>query len=103
MRSKIHSYLGFARKSGNLATGYDTCLQLMKKKKIKLMIITEDASSSTKQKFQNLAEAQNLPFYIYGTAEELAQATGLDNRNIYGILEKNFAEAIAKEIQIMRE
>lgn len=103
MRSKLESYLGFARRSGNLVAGYDTCIQLMKRNKIKLLIVTEDASCRTMEKFRKLAEKNNIKIHVFGKTEELSAMTHMEHRNIYGVTDSNFANAIAKEIEIMRD
>lgn len=103
MRSKLESYFGFARKSGNLAAGYDTCIQLMKKGRVRLLILAEDASDKTREKFLKLAERHKVQAYVYGTADELFLMTGMRNRYIYAITDNNFAKAIAKEIETMRK
>lgn len=103
MRAKIESYLGLARRSGNLVTGYDTCIQLMKKNKIKLMIVTEDASEQTRNKFIKLTEKNGVQMYVFGKTTELSAITGMENRSVYGITDRNFASAIAGEIQNVRE
>ena len=36
MRSKVMSYLGFAAKAGKIVNGYNTCMFMMEKKKVKL-------------------------------------------------------------------
>ena len=70
MRSKLHSYMGFAKKSRNLIMGYNTCLFAMNKKKVKLLIIAEDTS----------------------------EKAGTGGRSIFGITDQNFAQVILKEI-----
>ena len=103
MREKIHSYLGLARRSGNLVTGYDTCIQLMKKRKIKLLIVTEDAAEQTRSKFLKLTEKNGIRMYVFSTTVDLSAITGMENRSVYGITDHNFASAIAGEIENMRE
>ena len=48
MNRKVISYLGFAKKSGNLLTGVNTCSFAMAKGKVKLMILAEDISAEKK-------------------------------------------------------
>ena len=55
MRSKLQSYLGFARKSGNLVMGFNSCVFAMKKGKIKLLIVAEDLSENTSEKIKKEA------------------------------------------------
>ena len=49
MKSKLESYLGFARKSGNLISGAGTCEINMAKGKVKLLIIAEDTAENSKK------------------------------------------------------
>ena len=50
MNRKVISYLGFAKKSGNLLTGVNTCSFAMAKGKVKLMILAEDSSENSRKK-----------------------------------------------------
>lgn len=99
MRQKIHSYIGFAKRSGNLVAGYNTCIYMIKSKKIKLLIVAEDSAENTKNKFSKLAAQNNIPIFIWGTSEDLSMMAGENNRSIFGITDKNFAEVIALEMR----
>lgn len=98
MRNKIDSYLGFAKKSRNLLTGYNTCVFAIKK--IKLLIITEDLSENTVKKLLKLSMDHGVPYRIYGKTEELSKITGSQERGVYGITDVNFADVILKEIDM---
>ena len=39
MENKVLSYLGFAARARKLVTGYNTCLYMMEKKKIRLLLL----------------------------------------------------------------
>ncbi|MCI8647023.1 MAG: 50S ribosomal protein L7ae [Firmicutes bacterium] len=98
MRSKLHSYLGFAKKSGNLLMGYNTCIFAMKKNKIKLLIVAEDISENTGKKIEKEAKKHQVACRVHGTSDELSQMAGTGGRSIFGITDQNFAEVILKEI-----
>ncbi|WP_027398310.1 L7Ae/L30e/S12e/Gadd45 family ribosomal protein [Anaerovorax odorimutans] len=98
MRKKIDSYLGFAKKSGNLVTGYNTCIFAINKRKVKLLILTQDLSNNTIKKMINLAKNKNVIYRIYGKSQELSNITGSNERGIFGITDTKFAEVILKEI-----
>ena len=102
MRTKLHSYLGFAKRSGNLVTGYNTCLHSMKRGKLKLLILTKDTSENTIKKIINECEKSKVPYRIYGESDELSQITGTESRGIFGIVDENFSNIIAKEIDETR-
>ncbi|MGI6733207.1 MAG: L7Ae/L30e/S12e/Gadd45 family ribosomal protein [Anaerovoracaceae bacterium] len=98
MREKIHSYLGFAKRSRNLISGYNSCIYGIERGKIHLLIITADLSENTKKKLLAVAESGNVQLRIYGTMEKMEEMTGEIGRGIYGITDKNLAEAIKGEI-----
>ena len=94
-RSKLESYMGFAAKSRNMVTGYNTC-----------MVIASDLSDNTKKKMLALAEAGKVRYRIYGDVESLSQMTGKRGKGIFGITDFHFAEIIGTEsdrIQSERE
>ncbi len=98
MREKIHSYLGFAKRSGNLISGYNSCLYSIKRGTVHLLLLTEDLSDNTKKKFLNVAESANLNLRIFGDKETMQEMTGEIGRGIYVITEENLAKAVLREI-----
>ncbi len=100
MREKIHSYLGFARKSGNLLSGQETCAQAMKKGRLKLLFMTEDLSEKTRKKLIAEAERCGVPYRVYGESDELSAAAGVRGNAVFGITDKNFSNVIIKQIDI---
>lgn len=98
MREKIHSYLGFAKRSRNLISGYNSCMHAIGRGKIYLLILTEDLSENTKEKFLAIAESEKIPLRIHENMEKIQEMTGEIGRGIYGITEKNLAKAIINEI-----
>ncbi len=98
MKKKIDSYLGFAKKSGSLIAGYNTCAAAIEKKKLKLLIICEDVSENSMEKIRKLARAGGTEYRIYGSSEEIGHASGSPGRGIFGVADRNFADVIKKEI-----
>ena len=98
-KSKIASYLGLARRAGKLLSGYRTCAGSIGKGSIKLIILAEDTSQNTKDKFVSLCGRHGIPCKNYASTDALSDMTGLSGRGIYGITEVNFAEAMVKEIE----
>ena len=49
MKKKIDSYLGFAKKSGNLMSGINTCSFGLSRGKVKLVILAEDISENSER------------------------------------------------------
>ena len=100
MRKKTETYLGFAKKSGNLLAGYNTCISAMNKGKIKLLIICEDVAENSMEKITGLAKANHTKYRIYGHSDVLGPVTGSPGRAIFGITDAGFAKTIADEIEL---
>ncbi|MBK5263172.1 MAG: ribosomal L7Ae/L30e/S12e/Gadd45 family protein [Peptostreptococcaceae bacterium] len=98
MRDKIDSYLGFAKKSRGLISGYNTCIHGINQGKIKLIIIAEDVTENGSEKLIRLAEDKKITYRRYGTKEELSKLMGFEDRGVFGIVDDNFARIILKEI-----
>ena len=98
MENKVLSYLGFAAKARKLVTGYNTCIYMMEKKKIRLLILAEDLSENSVKKMASAAEKHNVPCKIYGAGEQLSKITGNAGKGIFGITDKNFAKVISDGI-----
>ncbi|MDD4200513.1 MAG: ribosomal L7Ae/L30e/S12e/Gadd45 family protein, partial [Eubacteriales bacterium] len=50
MKNKVLSLMGFAKKSGNLVSGVNTCTFNIVRGKVKLMILAEDISEGSEKK-----------------------------------------------------
>lgn len=98
MENKVLSYLGFAAKARKLVTGYNTCIYMMEKKKIRLLILTEDLSENSVKKMVSAAEKHRVPCKIYGSREQLSRMTGNIDKGIYGVTDDNFAKVISDGI-----
>jgi len=96
MQNKILSMMGFAQKSGNLVSGENTIELFLPKKKISLVIITEDASENTKERFVMLADRYQVPYIIWGDREILSHSIGKINRAVYGVTNKKFSREIKR-------
>jgi len=98
IRNKVESYLGFAARSRNLITGYNTCSMMMEKKKVRLLILTEDLAENTIKKMLSQCKKNKTEYRIFGNSDQLSHITGKSGKGIFGITDKHFAEIICKEI-----
>lgn len=98
MRSKIESYMGFAARARSLSTGYNTCVFMMEKGKIRLLVLAEDLSENSKEKMIRAAKQYEVPYRIYGKMDDLSHITGTEGKGIFGLADKNLADAIVNEI-----
>lgn len=97
-KSKIEGLLGLCMKAGKLAFGTDSCIDSIKRKKVKLVLVAQDAAQRTKKNFEIICKQNQIPIYFYGTIEELSKAIGKTNKAVFGIQNQNFADAIQKNI-----
>lgn len=100
--NKVYSYLGFAAKSRNLVTGYNTCEMMIKKRKLKLLILTEDLADNTVKRMQQKCSSNNIKYRIFGSAGEIGRICGKPGKGIFGITDSHFAEIICKEIDLIQ-
>lgn len=84
-------------KAGKVAFGADSVEESISKKKIKLVIVSEDSSERTKSKFLKICEKYNIPIIVDGNIESLSKAIGKNNKAIIGIKDINFANSIQKK------
>ncbi len=83
-------------KAGSLSFGTDACMELIQKKKVKLVLVANDAAERTKKNFEITCKQNQIPIYFYGKIEDLSRAIGKPNKAIFGIKNQSFAEEIQK-------
>ncbi len=84
-------------RAGKISFGADSVEDECKRRKVKLLIIAEDASERTKNKFKNIGNQYNIPIILDSTIEELSKQIGKNNKAILGIKDINFAKSIQKK------
>ena len=97
INNNILGLIGLAMKAGKVCFGADSVEENVLKHKVKLLIISEESSERTKNKFINLSEKFNVPVIIDGNIEVLSKSIGKSNKAVIGIKDKNFAESIQKK------
>ena len=95
---KIEGLLGLCMKAGGVCFGTEACMEQIQKRKVKLVLVAEDAAQRTKKNFEMACHKNEIPLYIYGTIEELSNAIGKPNKAIFGIRNQSFAMEIQKII-----
>jgi ribosomal protein L7Ae-like RNA K-turn-binding protein len=96
INNKIYGLLGLTAKAGKISFGTDSCLEMISKRKVKLIIVAEDSSERTINNFKEKCSENNIDFYIFGKKDDLSKAIGKVNKTVIGIKEKNLAGAIIK-------
>lgn len=98
MKDKVLRYLGLAARGRMLATGYNTCIFMLSKGKVKLIILATDLAENSVDKMISASRKYNIPYKVYGSKEELSHITGKENAGIFGITDENLSRAISEEI-----
>lgn len=98
MKNKILSLLGLAVRSGNLASGEFAAREAIRKKTATLVIVALDASDNTKKMFENQCRHYQVPFYCWGTKEELGHAIGKEFRASIALTDQGFSNALIKQL-----
>lgn len=98
MINKVYGLLGISSKAGKVISGTDIILEKMERKKVKLVIIAEDASEKTIKNMKYYCNKENVELIIYGNILENSKAIGKYNRATIAIIDQNLANAIKKLI-----
>ncbi|NLY51442.1 MAG: 50S ribosomal protein L7ae [Firmicutes bacterium] len=93
---KALSLLGFAQASGNLISGYNSCLAALRRRRIELVVLACDASAGTKATFEKAAKG--VPVIYMGTKEQLGAAIGKPARAVLCVKDAGMAQAIMKAV-----
>ena len=97
INNNILGLIGLAMKAGKICFGADSVEENIIKNKVKLLIISEESSERTKNKFVKLCEKNNISVIIDGDIESLSKSIGKNNKAIIGIKDINFAKSIQKK------
>ena len=95
---KIHSLLGIAMRAGKLVSGEDGTMIDLKKGKLNLVIVAEDASNNTKKLFKDKSSFRHVNCIELSTKSDLGISIGKDSRAVIGIKDIGFANKIIKLI-----
>lgn len=96
--NKVMGLLGLCAKAGKLACGTDACIELIQKKKAKLVIVAQDAVDRTKRNLEFVCKNNNTSICLYGEIESLSHTIGKKNKAVIAIKDENFAKQILKII-----
>lgn len=88
------SFLGITKKSGNLREGYNKCEEAVKFNKAKLIILSEDTSSNTKDKFNTYCNRYSIDVIEGYSKEELGRALGREEINVICVLDVKMSKRL---------
>lgn len=93
----VIALLGFAKKSNQLVCGITNCLNSIRKKKAKLVIITEDAGVNRKKVVRE-CQSLEIPFLEFGRKDQLYKHLGIP-ACYWSVLSQKIAEDLIREIR----
>lgn len=91
--------LGLAMRAGKVASGEFAAEKALKENKAYLVIVAREASENTQKKFRNMCQHYKVPYFVFGTKEELGHMIGKEYRASLAVCDKNFAEVIQGHLQ----
>ena len=94
--NKILGLIGFAARARKICSGADSVELEIKKKKVYLVLVANDASDRTKEKFIKLCKQYNVKMIIASEIDMISKAIGKSNKAVIGIEESNLASEIQK-------
>ena len=97
--NKVFSMIGLATRAGKTVAGEFSVEKAVKQKKAWLVIVSEEASDNTKKLFFNKSKYYKIPCFVYGSKQELGEATGNDCRASIAITDRGFSETINRLLE----
>lgn len=88
MNNKFLQFLGIIKKSGNLTEGYNKCEEIIKVGKAKLIILSDDVSDNTRNKFENYSIRYEVPIIKNGfLSEDLGKILGREKVKLVCVID----------------
>lgn len=94
--SKILGLLGLATKAGKAKSGEFSTEKAVKSGQASLVIVSRDASENTKKMFRNMCTYYKVPYFEFGSKEELGHILGKQMRASLAVIDENFSNALLK-------
>lgn len=94
MGSNNLSYVGFAHKAGKTLVGTAACEAGLKRGKLRLLLLQEGLSPSSREKFVHMCSKNNIDVLTVNGYDRLGLAIGREGIMVLGITDKAFADTI---------
>ena len=99
MQNKILSLLGLAAKAGKVQSGEFAAEKAIKSANAYLVIVASDASDNTRKHFRDMCSYRDIPFYIYGTKNELGRCIGKESRASIALTDEGIVKGLIPRLQ----
>lgn len=94
MTNKFLQFLGLTKRAGKLLEGYNKCEDAVKRRSVYLIILSENASENTVDKFFKYSNKYKVPVLQGYSKEDLGSVLGLDEIKILAISDKKMSERL---------
>ncbi|HEY8395949.1 MAG TPA: ribosomal L7Ae/L30e/S12e/Gadd45 family protein [Bacilli bacterium] len=88
--------IGLAYKAGKLITGEEQVLRMLKQNKLSLVLVANDASPKTIERFKRKVYFYKTPINLDYTCDELSHSVGKPMIKILGLTDKEFFKALKR-------
>lgn len=95
MKDKFLQFLGLTKRAGKLLEGYNKCEDAVKRNKVHLIILSNDTSDNTVDRFIKYGEKYKIPVLKAYNKEELGSALGTEEIKILGVIDSKMGERLA--------
>ena len=95
-QKKVLGLLGLAEKAGKVRSGEFSTEKAVKSGKAGLVIVSEESSDNTKKMFRNMCTYYKVPYFEFGSKEELGHILGKQMRASLAVIDENFSNALLK-------
>ena len=92
----LQGLLGLAEKAGKVRSGEFSTEKAVKSGKAGLVIVSEESSDNTKKMFRNMCTYYKVPYFEFGSKEELGHILGKQMRASLAVIDENFSNALLK-------
>jgi len=96
--SAVFSSLSIAAKAGKVKSGEFQTDEAIKSGRAFLVIAASDASENTRKHYRNQCDYWEIPYYEFGTKDELGRCIGKEFRSSLAIISEDLADLITKKI-----
>ena len=94
MKDKFISFLGITKKAGKVVEGYNKCEEILKKNSCYLIIVSQEASSNAREKFERICNNKKVPIIVAYSSQELSYALGKEGLNVIGVKDSSMANRL---------
>ena len=94
MNNKFFQFLGLTKKAGKIIEGYNQCEEALSHRRGTLIILSQESSTNTKEKFQRLSVKNNIPVIEGVSNEVLGKCLGREEINVICINDKKMSDKL---------